>query len=278
MANIAFNPYAITNVQDSFSVQSQGYWQGDVLDDPAQRFQLAAGVVGASEALPMWGGIAVYEQTPPVGNAGTGQASTIGRALNVGAIAGFSTFRGSFAAPVTPQSTVPLQASGGSFNFVRLGSLSRVVVQASSGVLALAGSSNPLLLSWDPINEILVPYSALTGSAETISSITWSGGVATVTTAAAHGFTTGQYVSISGAVPVGYNVSGAVTVTSTTVFTIPMAINPGAETTPGTVQAGLGGFKATLLSVDTNSAVVNYNSSTGVSSWNTTGNAAVILI
>ena len=65
---------------------------------------------------------------------------------------------------------------------------------------------------------------------------------------------------------------------SSTVFTIPAAINPGTLTTPGTAQAGLGGFKATIVSVDTNSAIVNYNSGTGVSSWNNTGNAAVMLI
>lgn len=158
-----FNPFVITNVPDSFSVQSQGFWQGDVLDDPAQRFQLAAGVVASDETLPMWGGIAVYEKTPPATSAQTGQASTIGRAYNDGEggtfFSGFSTFRGSFAAPTTPQSTVPLQSAGGSYNFVRLGSLSRVVVKCSSDVIALAGTANPQSFSWDVTNQQLIPAS-----------------------------------------------------------------------------------------------------------------------
>jgi hypothetical protein len=159
MANIPFNPYAITNVQDSFSVQSQGYWQGDLLADPSARFQIAAGVVGASETVPMWGGIAIYEKTPPANSALTGQAPTIVRASNDGAggnfISGFTTYQGTFAAPVTPSSTAPLQASGGGFNFVRLGSLSRIVVPCSAGVIALAGSGNPQTFTWDPTNEYL---------------------------------------------------------------------------------------------------------------------------
>jgi hypothetical protein len=274
---VTFNPFVITNIPDGFSVQSQGFWQGDVQADPAQRFQLAAGVVAANEVLPMWGGIAVYEQTPATSAAVSGVAPTIGRALSAPTISGFSTFQGSFSAPTTPQSTVPLQGTGGGFNFVRLGSLSRVVVACSSAVLTLAGSNNPQNLSWDPVNQILVPFSALT-TPVAITSITWAGGVATVT-ATAHGLVTGNFATISGAIPVGYNVSGAVTRVSNDVFTIPVPIDPGPDTTPGSVTPGLGGFSATLLEVNAgNSAVVSYNSGTGFATWNTTGNAALILI
>lgn len=159
-----FNPFVITNVPDSFSVQSQGFWQGDVLADPAQRFQLAAGVIDAAETLPMWGGIAVFEKTPPATSALTGQASTIGRATSTANLAGFSTFQGSFAAPTTPQSTVPLQSNGGSYNFVRLGSLSRVVVKCSSDIIALAGSDNPQQFSWDATNQQLIPLDVTPGA------------------------------------------------------------------------------------------------------------------
>jgi len=198
---VSFNPFVITNAQDSFSVQSQGYWQGDVLADPAQRFQIAAGVVASTETLPMWGGIAIFEATPPANSALTGQASTIGRATAATNLAGFSTIAGSFAAPTTPQSTVPLQGTGGSFNFVRLGSLSRIVVKCSSDVIALAGSNNPQFFTWDYTNQQLIPGN-------------------------------------------------------------------------GTDQ-----FKATLVAVNAgNSATVSYDGVTGFATWNTTGNAAVILI
>jgi hypothetical protein len=47
-------------------------------------------------------------------------------------------------------------------------------------------------------------WSAL-GSVAANSSITWTSSVATVTTSAAHGFTTGQYVTIAGATVATYN-------------------------------------------------------------------------
>ena len=40
---------------------------------------------------------------------------------------------------------------------------------------------------------------------QTISSITYAGLIATLTTAAAHGLTTGQYVSITGTTPAAYS-------------------------------------------------------------------------
>lgn len=156
MANVPFNPYAITNVQDSFSVQSQGYWQGDVLDDPATRFQISAGVIKSTETLPMWGGLAVTESTPPATAVNTGQASVIARAT-AATVSGFSTFKGSNSAVITPSSQVPMSTAGGSFNFVRLGSNSRVVVPCSAAVLALAGSNNPQFFTWDATNLQVIP-------------------------------------------------------------------------------------------------------------------------
>lgn len=155
-----FNPYVVTNVQDGFSVQSQGYWQGDLQDDPAGRFQLAAGIVAAAETLPMWGGIAVFEKTPPATPDATPMGSIIGRATGSDTLAGFSVFNGVYSAPTTPQSPVPLQSVGGGFNFVRLGTKNRVVVKCASSILALAGSENPKSLGWDVTNQQLVAAGA----------------------------------------------------------------------------------------------------------------------
>ena len=70
-----------------------------------------------------------------------------------------------------------------------------------------------------------------------ISGIAWSGGVATVTTASAHGLATGNAVSVQGVTPAGYNGYYIVTgVSSTTVFTVALAANPGAVTVQGTTQ------------------------------------------
>lgn len=198
---VTFNPFVMTNVPDGFSVQSQGFWQGDLQADPAQRFQLVAGVVDSAETLPMWGGVGIFEATVASTTGQTGQGPTIGRAANVGELAGFTTFQGSFSAPTTPQSTVPLQSNGGGFNFVRFGSLSRIVLACNSSVLALAGTKNPQKFSWDYTNQVLIPGD------------------------------------------------------------------------------GTNEFDATLLEVNAgNSAVVVYNSGTGFATWNTAGNAALILI
>jgi hypothetical protein len=150
-----FNPYVITNVQDGFSVQSQGYWQGDLQDDPAVRFQLSAGVVASTQASPIWGGVAVTEYTAGSSSydvVAGGAAPTIASATAVTGIAGFTVFNGSFSLPTTPQSPVPMANAGNSFNFIRLGTGARVVVACDSTILALVGSDNPQTIYWDVTN------------------------------------------------------------------------------------------------------------------------------
>jgi hypothetical protein len=67
---------------------------------------------------------------------------------------------------------------------------------------------------------------------QTISSITYSGTTATVTTSVAHGLKTGYVVSITGASPSTYNGTYLVTaVPTTTTFTYTMASSPGANAT-----------------------------------------------
>ena len=74
----------------------------------------------------------------------------------------------------------------------------------------------------------------LTGT-KAISSITWVGGVASVTTVSPHGFTVGDSLpmTIAGAVPAGYNGSYVATITSANSFTYPLLTGPGSNTTPG---------------------------------------------
>jgi hypothetical protein len=58
-----------------------------------------------------------------------------------------------------------------------------------------------------------------TTGVQTISSITYSGSTATLTTASAHGLSTGRYVSITGTTPAAYSGVFKITVTSPTKFT-----------------------------------------------------------
>lgn len=197
----AFNPYVITNVQDSFSVQSNGFWQGDLQADPAGRFQLAAGVIKSTVTDPIWGGMAISETTPPATPGNQYLGSLLAPATSATDFAGFTVFNGTYSLPTTPQSPVPMANAGNSFNFVRKGTNNRIVVSCSSAVIALAGETNPQTFGWDA---------------------------------------TAQQLVASG--------------------------------------AGDFDFDATLVQVDTNGAVVDYDSVTGFATWDTTANVAVIQI
>lgn len=77
----------------------------------------------------------------------------------------------------------------------------------------------------------------LPATVNVISSLTWSGSVATVTTTSAHGLVVGNTVAIQGVTPAGYNGYYVVaSVSSSTVFTFALAANPGAVTVQGTAQ------------------------------------------
>jgi hypothetical protein len=151
-----FNPFAVTNVQDSFSVQSNGFWQGDLQSDPAGRFQLAAGVIDASETGVIWGGLPIVEGTPAATPEAGYMGSNLTLATTAAEISGFTVFNGSYSVPTTPQSPVPTAVAGNSFNFVRKGTNNRIVVKCSAAIIALAGSSNPQAFSWDFVNGQLI--------------------------------------------------------------------------------------------------------------------------
>lgn len=157
-----FNPFVITNVQDGFSVQSQGYWQGDLQDDPAVRFELSAGIVGSAQATPIWGGLAISEITA---GSSTYDAVQGGSAPNIvsatvdSGISGFTVFNGSYSLPTTPQSPVPMANAGNSFNFIRVKTGARVVLACDSTILALVGSANPQTIYWDVTNLCLTTTS-----------------------------------------------------------------------------------------------------------------------
>ena len=76
-------------------------------------------------------------------------------------------------------------------------------------------------------------YSQLTTSTgvQTISSITYVGTTATLTTASAHGLSTGAKVSITGTTPAEYSGIYTITVTSATQFTYTMASAPSGNAT-----------------------------------------------
>jgi hypothetical protein len=77
---------------------------------------------------------------------------------------------------------------------------------------------------------------ALLAPAKALTSLTWSGGVVTVTTTAPHGWGTGDVIpiTIAGVTPAAYNGSFQSTVTGASTFTYALASNPGTMTVAGT--------------------------------------------
>ena len=172
-----FNPFAVTNVQDSFSVQSNGFWQGDLQADPAGRFQLAAGVIDSGETGVIWGGLPIVETTPPATPANGYMGSNLELATTAAGLSGFTVFNGSYSVPTTPQSPVPTAVAGNSFNFVRKGTNNRIVVKCSAGIIALAGSANPQAFSWDFTNNQLIPGDGLDEFTATLIQVDTNGAV-----------------------------------------------------------------------------------------------------
>ena len=74
-------------------------------------------------------------------------------------------------------------------------------------------------------------YLAITSTAQTITSITHVGNVATLTTASPHNLVTNNYVTITGATANDYNGAYVITVTGANTFTYTMATTPAANAT-----------------------------------------------
>ena len=96
-------------------------------------------------------------------------------------------------------------------------------------------------------------YQATTTTAQTISSITRVGTLATLTTAAPHGLSDGNKVTITGATPAAFNGTYVIDVTGTTTFRYTMATTPANNATVVGTYTVLG-----LTGVDS-STLVNIN-------------------
>ncbi|VTN19561.1 Uncharacterised protein [Klebsiella pneumoniae] len=286
MANLSLNPMATTNAAGSFGVQSDGFIQGVALDDPANRFNLASGTVAATETKPLWGGLPVAELLPGVNSSPRG--STIRRAVSLAELEGFTVFNQAHNGLTTPQSPVPLYASGMSVSFYRLGSNMRVPLKASAQVVALgtAGASVKTPLAWDFVNNQVTTAAAaaFAGADIATTAVTYSNGVATATTASAHGLTAGQYVKISGVAPAAYN--GTVVVLSVPEYD---NLHLCACQRAGRLRDHAGHYRRSgsgrhhpagesHLHRSGNSKTVSYDSDTGFLTWNNTDSCALVLL
>lgn len=161
--SLTINPAIQTNFAGTFFAQSEGYTQGDVLDDPNHQWNLRKGIVSPSATVAMWGGLAISESLTSNAIGGVGvttpqndlqsiliPASTI-TAGSAGQLTGFTVMNQATAMLVSAQSRAPQAPAGGAISFYRLGSGARVPLQASSAAAtAWAGSLiTPQTIYWD---------------------------------------------------------------------------------------------------------------------------------
>lgn len=291
-SSITINPVLTTNALGSFNVSSEGYIQGAMLDDPVARYALAGGVLASTETLPMWGGVAISELIPgAAASPNPTQGTIVSRALTLssqsaGQLTGFSVFNQAHAFVSSPQSPVPLASPSMSVNFLRMGSGARIAVAMDPSLISLEGQLITKNVSWDFVNQLLVPYlGTLTISSGTYDNVT---GKVVLTMSAPITFSAGDAVIVSALTGTGAYASldgtfTSIATTSGSTVSYNAGAGHGASTiTGGSLTLGSGASSALpvkVLDVNAgNSMTVQYDPVTGFATWNRSGYAAIIQI
>jgi hypothetical protein len=206
--NTPFYPYGTTNGQGSFSIQSAGFIQGQAMDSPNSRFNLAIGNLSASATGPVWGGMAISENIAASTSDATGGGSILAATAQTN-LTGFSVFDQSYSWVGSPNSPVPTAGyAGDSINFYRLGSGARIAVAMDPSLVSLDGGLITQQVSWDFNNQVLQPYDASTATYALSTAVatynnngTWT--VAIVAAVATPVAAVGDAINISGVTGTG---------------------------------------------------------------------------
>lgn len=163
--SLTINPAVQTNFAGTFFATSEGYTQGDALDDPAVRTLLRKGIVSPSATQAMWGGLAISESLTGTAIGGVGVTTpqndlqsilipaTAAYGTASGDITGFTVLNQATAMLVSAQSRCPQAPAGGAISFYRIGSGARIPLSCTSATAtALSGGIVTPTLYWDPVN------------------------------------------------------------------------------------------------------------------------------
>ena len=284
-ANVSFNPLLTTNAYGSFSAYSDGYTQGVMMDDPSARFTLDGGPLSVNETLPMWGGVALYNDIPLGSTTGMALGTPLGRATMASQITGFSVINRATAWVTSPQSEAPSAGTGMTVPYVRMGSNARVAVQCSSALATLSGGLINQPVSWDFGGQQLIPYVAAYPQ-QTPETYTYNSmnGQLTLTFATATGLAIGDYATLAGFAAPYTMFNGSFYVVSSTgggtTIVLQTTAGYGAITpTGGYLVAGGGAVNVRILDVQVgNCKVITYDAVNNLVHWTPTGSAALILI
>jgi hypothetical protein len=273
---ISINPMATQNALGSFNVQSGGYVQGLMSDDAVNIYKVAGGVVKSNQIGNLWAGMAITEFIPSSDDP-LGSQIALASDTSVNNISGFLVGNLNHSAIITQTSNVPLISAQMGAQFVRLGSGVRIALAIDPSLASLDGGMTNQAVSWDFTNQQIVPYNTQT-SQLTISAMTWSAGVVSATTSATNTLATGNWITISGDTAVGYNIDTPITVTDTTHFTFPLAVNPGASGGSPVVLAGGGALPVKILKMQIGNSRVAVQDLLGNVNYNNSGSCALVLL
>ncbi|OYV83434.1 MAG: hypothetical protein B7X04_04315 [Parcubacteria group bacterium 21-54-25] len=160
MATVSFNPSLTTAPQNTFVAQTQGFVQGDFVDDPSSRMYLNSGLIAAAVTQPVWGGLAIQELVPATGEGALG--SSLALATNDATTTGFSVFTQGYNMVIVPGNSVQTTSGGGTIPYFRLGSGARIRVKCSASLAAAVdGGQVGQNVSWDFTNDELIPYDGI---------------------------------------------------------------------------------------------------------------------
>lgn len=148
MSQISLNPMATTNAKGLFSTNSNGFTEGDALDDPAVKFALAGGTLDTAATSPIWGGIPLTETI-----ADSALGNTVLQADATHAPTGICVYNQAFGGITTPQSTAPLFSAGMSVNFYRFGSGARIPLALDPASVTLDGELISTTVYFDYTNN-----------------------------------------------------------------------------------------------------------------------------
>lgn len=292
----ASNPLLTTVSQGTFNVTSVGLVQGTAYPDPSVHFALAGGTLASTETLPMYGGVGIFTDAPGVTGGPSGTLGTVvGRATTLANLVAFSVFDQAYAMMNSPQNPVPQAPSYGQVNYYRLGSKARIAVAASPALVSLQGGLTTAQVSWDFVNQQLIPYQATYTSASVQSATyTSSTGILAVTFASAPASATptvGAYFSLSGlttSAGSASNVNGDFPLVSSgsAGAVLNLQATPGLGTitingSTGTLAAGGGALACQVLDIQTTNCqtvAAGTGNYAGGYVWNFNGSAALILI
>lgn len=170
MASISFNPSQTLSPQNSFLLQTLGYVQGQMQDDPVAFQQIRQGFIASSVTGSIYGGMAVTQNIPAIGE--EQQGAQIVLATDVATLTGFTIGNKAYNSILVPGSTVPLATAGMTTSFMKLGSGARIAVQCDPTLAAsLAAGAVNQQVAWDFTNQKLIAYTSGTALPVTVEAL-----------------------------------------------------------------------------------------------------------